>query len=162
METMIRKEWGSPFGKFQEFRPQEYVAACSVTPDFPVGRTGDHFYVDGLYAGNGTCNAHTPDGESGANEHINGMKSLANVPGHHDMQWLEDNYKSTWHVHQGYYDLTGQQNSEHVAYSDSYPFAPVVVLHLDNPSIQWYYLADGHVKTNDPWDYIPDSVKNHS
>lgn len=28
METIVRKEWGSPLGKFQEFTPQEFVAAC--------------------------------------------------------------------------------------------------------------------------------------
>lgn len=160
---MEKKIYSRPYAAEECFTPNQYVAACPVTPDFPVGRTGDHFYVDGLdNGGKDNCTRHTPDGMSGANEHISGMKSLAQVPGHHDMQWLENNYKNTWHVHQGYYDLTGQQNSEHVPYSDSWPFAPVVVLHLENPSNEWYYLAEGHVKTSNPWDYIPGSIKNQS
>lgn len=36
METIVRKEWGSPFGKFQVFTPQEFVAAC-----IPVENLGD-------------------------------------------------------------------------------------------------------------------------
>ena len=30
METMIRKEWGSPKGNVQVFTPQEYAAQCSI------------------------------------------------------------------------------------------------------------------------------------
>ena len=162
MKTMIRKEWGSPKGNVQEFTPQEFVAQCEVKPDFPTGMTGDHFYVDGLDSANNNCTAHTPDNISGATEHINGLKSLAHIPSGHDMAWLDQYYHNTWHVHQAYYDLTGQQSSEHRPYSDSFPFKPVVVLHLKNGSTEWYYLADGHVGSSDPWSYIPDSIKNHS
>ncbi len=41
METIVRKEWGSPLGKFQEFTPQEFVAACIPVENL-VGK-GWHF-----------------------------------------------------------------------------------------------------------------------
>ena len=45
METIVRKEWGSPFGKFQEFTPQEFVAAC-----YPIETlSGGGWYID-LYS----------------------------------------------------------------------------------------------------------------
>lgn len=47
METIVRKEWGSPLGKFQEFTPQEFVAAC-----IPVEELGAGFHFDFYTRGN--------------------------------------------------------------------------------------------------------------
>ena len=54
METIVRKEWGSPLGKFQVFTPQEFVAACIPVSKldgsyhFDIYSLGSYGYYDGL------------------------------------------------------------------------------------------------------------------
>lgn len=159
METIVRKEWGSPFGKFQEFTPQEYVAGCTVEPVMPGHMDKDHFYIDGLDTANHS-HSHTPDGKCAAStEHTSRLKTFDQYSGGL-AKFLQD-YKGA-HVDQGYYDLTTSNACNTQSYTNGTYFAPVVIVHGGPTSSQFYFLASGYVDSDDPWAYITESQKNHS
>lgn len=162
METIVRKEWGSPLGKFQEFIPQEFVAACAVEPVIPTGYDKDHFYIDGLDTANHS-HSHPKDGICAAStEHTSRLKTFDELQGSMAGTGLEGflkNYKNA-HIDQAYYDLTASNACNEQSYTNGAFFAPVVIVHGGPTSNQFYFLANGYVTSDDPWAYIPEPVKN--
>ena len=160
---MEKKIYSRPYAAEECFTPNQYVAACTVEPDIPTGMDRDHFYIDGLARNN--CNAHTKDNICAGTEHMSRLYTLDELPGSlkgKGLQGYLDAYKNNnIHIDQGYYDLTTSNACNTQNYTNKTYFSPVVLLHYGT-SDRFYFLASGNVHSDDPWDYIPGSVKNQS
>ncbi|MBR6988566.1 MAG: hypothetical protein IKH95_01905 [Bacteroidaceae bacterium] len=156
---MEKKIYSRPNAAEECFTPNQYVASCTVEPVIPTGMDKDHFYIDGLDTAEHS-HSHTPDGKCAAStEHTSRLKEFSDYNGGLE-KFLKD-WKQA-HVDQGFYDLTTSNACNGQNYTNTSYFSPVVIIHGGPTSSQFYFLANGYVNSDDPWDYITQSQKNHS